>query len=74
MSWALTALLLIRLDARAGQLVAVRDLAEHIGEIDAVVRRELEQLAAGRQLEVARDTAGTITHARTRTSSGAPCA
>lgn len=47
MSWAIRALLLLRLEARQGEWQSVADLADHIAVNQAAVREQLAQLAAG---------------------------
>ncbi len=51
MSAAVRALLLIRLDARAGHFVSVDDLAQHYGLGADQVRAELHDLAAAGQVQ-----------------------
>jgi hypothetical protein len=58
MSYALSALILIRLDARCGQVVSVDDLAEHLQVTPGVVQAELELLEAARQLQTVRGADG----------------
>lgn len=54
MSYALSALILIRLQARAGTEVSVADLAEHLQVTHGVVQAELELLEFARQLQTVR--------------------
>lgn len=59
MSHALQALLLIRLDARAGELVGVDELADHYGISPDHVRAELERMWQLHQVQTEREGAGT---------------
>lgn len=54
MSYALAALILIRLDARAGTEVSVADLAEHLQATHDAIRGQLEELDAHRLAQAVR--------------------
>ena len=53
-SFGMAAIILLRLDARAGEFVSVTDLAAHLGCSVTVVRAHLETLAANGQVATMR--------------------
>jgi predicted ArsR family transcriptional regulator len=59
MSTAVQALLLIRLDARAGMFVGVAELAQHYGITPELVRRELQVLFDRHQVQCLLESDGT---------------
>lgn len=61
MSLSQQALILMRLDARRGQVVAVADLADHLGLCVAVVRQRIDELWRQGYLEPRWDTSGEAT-------------
>lgn len=64
MSIAITALVLLRLEARRGEWHAVAELAAHMAVSPAVVCAHLEPLAARGMAHVRRGEQGAIQHAR----------
>lgn len=65
MSYALSACVLIRLDARMGQWVPVGDLADHLGVSVEALQPTLKSLKEHRYLDLQRAQAGgPVTHAR----------
>lgn len=75
MSHAVQALLLIRLDARRGEIVGVQELADHYGLSPDLVRAELEQLHGAGSLQCERTATsqtdfGVITGAMTFADAG----
>jgi len=54
MSWALDALILLRLDGRAGEHVGVSELAGQLGVCPELVATRLEQIAAANGVVLAR--------------------
>lgn len=63
MSYALSALILIRLDARRGEVVSVADLVEHLHVVPGVIQAELELLEYAQQLQTIRGADGQPTGA-----------
>lgn len=68
MSLAVTALLLLRLEARRGQWVPVALLCEHLGLHGGVVREHLESMAAGGTVVLQHDPGSVVRAARTAPS------
>lgn len=65
MSWAVRAVILIRLDARVGEWVSVQELAEYLRLPAAEVRNQLELLVLDGLAAVERDAAGNVQRAIT---------
>jgi DNA-binding IscR family transcriptional regulator len=70
-SYALSALILIRLDARRGEVVSVVDLVDHLQVTPGVIQAELELLEYAQQLQTVRGADGQPTGAIVATEEAA---
>jgi hypothetical protein len=64
MSWAAKSIILIRVDARAGQWVPIEDLAAHMAVGTKLLEPVADELGALGLVELQRAAEGRITHVR----------